>query len=75
VIDRILFETSRAEETATYGEVDFRASPGRLRLHGRPHDCEELRRQPASTLRAADDADGFAKVDLGTLQRENIAEP
>ena len=26
VIDRILFETSHAEETATYGEVDFRAA-------------------------------------------------
>src|SRR5271156_4545683 len=36
------------EETTTYGKADLRASPGRIRLHGRPHDCEGLRRLLAS---------------------------
>ena len=36
------------EETAAYGEADLRAAPGRVRLRGRPHDREGLRRRLAS---------------------------
>ena len=52
VIDRVLFDDkSRLAGNNSDGEADLRASQGRVRLHGRPHDCGRLKGRAACRQR------------------------